>query len=208
MMARSHRAAANLRACTVIVLAIVSAACSAPAVDVARFDLGLAGAGPADPATAVHPGVLQTEVDAPAWLAGTAMFYRLAYADASQVRSYAQSRWVAAPQVLLEQRLRLRLAPSFPAGAGSGAGALAPPDRLLRIELEEFSQVFDSPGQSHALLRASASFVDAREHKVVAQKQFEATRPAATGDAAGAAHAMAEAADAFAQELRRWIDQM
>src|SRR5699024_291451 len=44
-------------------------------------------------------GVAQISV--PRWLAGTAMYYRLAYRDDNRLAAYAYSKWTAPPAVLL-----------------------------------------------------------------------------------------------------------
>ena len=110
------------------------------------YDLGL------PPAIAAGEAAWQLEVRAPAWLDGSAMIYRLAYADAAQWREFSQARWVAPPAGLLERRLQ-RLLGYGAAGQRSAC--------LLRLELDEFSQVFTAPHRSHALLQVRARWFDA-----------------------------------------------
>ena len=80
---------------------------------------------------------------------------------------------------------------------------------VLRVQLEEFSQVFESPQRSHGLLRLRALLADnsARGEVLVAQRLFVVQRPASTPDAAGGARALAEAAAQAAQELADWVQR-
>jgi cholesterol transport system auxiliary component len=184
------------------------AACAAPELTVTRFDLGLAPAGAgADTNRYLADAPVLAEFSAPAWLDSTAIVYRLAYDDASQLRSYAHSRWVAAPASLLAQRLGERLPAAFRPGGVADEPKTPVARQLLRVELEEFSQVFDTPQKSHALLRARATLFDARGQRLVAQRIFEVQRPADSPDALGAAHGLREAGNEFLADLVHWIDQ-
>jgi cholesterol transport system auxiliary component len=72
----------------------------------------------------------------------------------------------------------------------------------VRVELEEFSQVFTAPDASIGLVRLRASVT---RDGVLGQRVFVAQRPAATQDAAGGARALAEAAAQAAEELAQWL---
>jgi len=180
-------------------------ACTTPTASVTQFDLS-----PPPTGTALDPRLANArtlvEVSAPAWLDNPAIVYRLAYDDANQVQAYAQSRWVAAPASLLSQRLRERLPLALSPGIARADENLAS-DYLLRVELDEFSQVFDTPQTSHALLRARATLIDSRRHELVAQRVFEVQRPALSPNALGAAHGLRDAVDQFISELLHWMDQ-
>ena len=184
---------------------VLLTACATPSGSVAQFDLGLP---PTDTALDLHLANARTlaEVYAPARLDSPAIVYRLAYDDANQVRAYAQSQWVTAPASLLSQRLRERLTVALSAGI-SRADETTASDYLLRVELEEFSQVFDTPQTSHALLRACATLIDLRRHELVAQHVFEVQRPAPSPNASGAAHGLRDAGDQFITELLHWMNQ-
>ena len=75
------------------------------------------------------------EVVVPPWLASTAMQYRLAYAQATRRQAYVESRWAAQPAQLVELALK-RAIRTGEAGAGGAC--------RLRVELDEFAQVFDA----------------------------------------------------------------
>jgi cholesterol transport system auxiliary component len=180
-------------------------ACAAPTGEVTRFDLGLPPTGAALEVQVTNARTL-AQVDAPARLDSPAIVYRLAYDDASQVRAYAQSQWAAAPASLLSQRLRERLALAESARISHADDSLAS-NYLLRVELEEFSQIFDTPQTSHALVQACATLVDSRRHEVLAHHIFEVHRPAPSPDAPGAAHGLRDAVDQFIAELLHWMNQ-
>lgn len=127
---------------------------------------------------------LATSVQASAALDGTAMLYRLTYVDERELRAYAQARWAMPPAELVQQRLREVLSQQrVVLKPGEGA------QLLLQIELDEFSQVFESPGQSSGLLRLRATVLRASSggDKLLAQRSLRLQRPASGGGAAGGA---------------------
>ena len=81
---------------------------------------------------------------------------------------------------------------------------------VLRVELEEFSQLFESPNQSSGLLRVRATLGQAGTvgEKLLAQRSFVVTRPAASADAAGGVRALTAAADAAIGEIDAWVQQV
>lgn len=154
------------------------------------YDFGL----PA-PAHAVPvKGLSQALVTAPAWMDSTALYYRLAYANAARPAVYAQTRWVSTPSHLIEARLRER--------AVAGGVLLGGAGPVLRIEIDEFAHVFDQEKSSRALLRARASLAAGRE--VSAQKTFVIDVPAATPDGPGGAAALAQAANRLVDDVLAW----
>lgn len=155
------------------------------------YDFGTASA--AAPANA--PAALQ--VQAPPWLDGAALLYRLAYADGTRLTGYRDSRWAAAPAALLHEHLRQRLA----------RAPGAPAARTLRIEIEEFCQVFDAPTRSRGVLRLRAMLSDGTTGRLLRQQAFEQAVVAATPDAAGGAHALAAAAAQAAARVLDWAAQ-
>ena len=81
---------------------------------------------------------------------------------------------------------------------------------ILRIDLEEFSQVFNSPTDSVGLLRLRATLVEptAAGEQLLGQRIFTVQKPAASADAAGGTRALAEATEQAAQELAQWLEQL
>ena len=137
----------------------------------------------------------------PAWLDSQRMYYRLLYADAQQSRPYAYNRWNSTPLQLLTQRLKSRL-------AQGGIKVLATTDAaageaLLRIDVEDFSDNFDSATSSSGQVTLRASLF--RGHRLVDQRTFRQTTPAGSADALGGARALASATDAIAAELQAWL---
>ena len=135
------------------------------------------------------------DVRSPAWFDSLNIDYRLAYDNPLKQREYADSRWAGAPGVLLAQRLRQQL------GTVNDNGSSA---CLLRVELQEFSQVFASPQQSQAVIQANVQLFDARRQLLVA-RQLTVERPAASSDAAGGVAALVEASNDFGVQLAAWI---
>jgi cholesterol transport system auxiliary component len=110
------------------------------------------------------------------------------------------------PAQLLRQRLRELLGQRRSVLAAGDA--LQPGTLVLRLELEEFSQLFDSTQSSHALLRVRATLGrSGSPARTLAQTSFVLQRPAASVDAAGGVQALGQATDALAVQLDAWLQQ-
>lgn len=153
------------------------------------------------------PALLLAEVQASPALSGNAMLYRLLYADAQHLQPYSLARWSMPPAELVRQRLadtlgqrRALLGPDSGAAAGTAT---------LRLSLEEFSQLFDSPQQSRGLLRLRATLSQGGPagEQLLAQRSVIVQRPAPSADAAGGVRALSAATDAAAEELVSWLAQ-
>jgi cholesterol transport system auxiliary component len=157
------------------------------------------------------PALVLAQVEADGILETPALLYRLGYEDAHQVRPYAYARWSAPPPQLLYQRLREVLGHERTVLDDAAAAALVrrggerPP--VLRVELEEFSQLFDSPSSSRGLLRLRCTLLEAGAGQRLAQRSFQADRPAPSADAAGGVRALAAATDGAAQDIALWLRQ-
>ena len=212
----SALASRPLRRMFALTAALALVACSAlpeKPVRATQYDFGpgavvapAAQAGPALPPLALadveSAGVLE---------GGTAVLYRLAYADAQQLRPYAQARWSMPPAQLVRQRLRDRLSERRAVlNAGESAALVRTEGSLplvLRVELAEFTHLFQSPSASTGLVRLRVTLVDDTPagEKLLAQRQFVVQREASTPDASGGARALAAATDAAAVEIEQWL---
>ena len=76
-------------------------------------------------------------------------------------------------------------------------------DLVLRVDLDEFTQVFDTTDRSRGVLRASARLLKGRD--VLATRVFTIELPAASPNAEGGARALASASDALGNQLADWI---
>jgi len=192
-----------LRTILLLSLALLAACSMAPQSreDIASYDFGLAAPDKEANARLQHDLVVAA-VSAPAWMDGSAIHYRLAYQDAARPQPYSQSRWVMPPAALLTQRLRAGIA------RASKAAVFAPADSVrvdytLRLELDEFSQVFDAADKSRAVVQLRASLI--RNRAVVAQHSFSTEQAAATPNAEGGVRALIAASDAAGNSLIDWL---
>ena len=166
------------------------------------------------------PPVILADVEAPPALDGTALLYRLSYSNAQQLRPYAQARWSMPPAFLLRQRLRQQLGAQRTVGVAADAGAARLP--LLRVELEEFSQLFDTPSHCQAVVRIRATLSQAPLFGVpagpfpnqlavpsvpglIAQTALTQQQTCATPDAVGGARALAQASVQVSVALDDWL---
>lgn len=187
------------------------AGCAAPdkTARVSTYDFGPgnlqtpSAAAPAVPALSV---LALADIDAPAALDSTAVLYRLVYADAQQPRAYAQARWSMVPAQLLRQRLRAHLGQSRTV-LNLGEAAASAQAVVLRIELEEFCQVFERADTSTGLVRMRATALQGtpQGERLLGQRSVVVSRPATTADASGGVRALTAATDAAVLELEAWL---
>jgi cholesterol transport system auxiliary component len=163
-------------------------------------------------AASALPLLALAEVESSARLEGTQVLYRLAYADANELRPYAHARWSVAPTQLVYQRLRTALSANRTVLATEESATLARAQGsrpgTLRVSLDEFTHYFESPSSSAGLVRLRATLVQgtAGGDRVIAQRSFIARRPAPSADAAGGVKALAAASDAAVAEIAAWVD--
>ncbi|AOK54473.1 ABC transporter [Burkholderia stagnalis] len=194
-LARALRPAAAALAALALTLAAGCASERAAQSNI-RYDLGPA----ASTATAgTGPALKVLDVAAPDALDSDKFVYRLAYADAQRTAVYRDSRWTAPPAQLLTQRLRSALSSRGAVLEGSD-GVRAP---TLKIDLNEFEQVFDGESQSHGAVTARATLT--LDGKVLGQRTFVARAPSSTPDAAGGARALATASDDLVAQIAAWV---
>lgn len=142
-------------------------------------------------------------IEMPAWLQGTGLYYRLAYRNDNAIAAYANSDWAAPPAAMLERRLRDALADGgWRAVVGSASNAQA--DFTLHVSVDDFSQVFTSPGESFGVLDATVT-LDGASDALVAQRHFHFRIAAPSADAAGGVRALDTASRDFARQLRDWL---
>jgi cholesterol transport system auxiliary component len=161
----------------------------------AVYDLGL----PAVRQPVVSGGpALAVEVRAPYWLDSLGIHYRLAYAEPGRLRDYAQARWAAPPATLVQQRLVQQLGLT-PLGQG-GAGC------LLRIELDEFSQVFATPQDSRGVLQARLAILD-RNRNRLAEQAVNIEKTAPSPDSRGGLTALSAAVAQLGGDIGRSLGE-
>ena len=206
-----------------VVALCTQAACTTPQAPVAKavYDLGLPlaatarnpvltiGAPTLAAPPAAPPAVILADIATGAALDSTAMLYRLDYADIQQLRPYTLARWSMPPAQLLRQRLREHLGQRRAVlNAADGSASTAP--ILLRIELEEFSQLFESPSISTGLLRLRATALQpsSQGERLLGQRSFTVQRPSPSADATGGVRALTAASDAAIEEIDLWLQQL
>ena len=196
--------------------AIFLAGCSAlpqPPVRPVLYDLGPGQLAPAAEQPPL-PALALADVQSAGPVDGsTAVHYRLAYADARQLRPYQSARWSQPPAQLLEQRLRAVLGERRAVLRADKALIAArqgqAPTAVLRVELEEFSQIFTSEQGSTGVVRLRATLVEPTPtgEQLLGQRLFVAQQAATSADAAGGTRALAEATQQAAQALAQWLEQ-
>lgn len=198
-----------------VIAALAVAGCATPdkPVRATLFDFGPGVESAAPAGTPRLAPIMLAEIEPAGSFETSSMQYRLGYADAHQLRSYALARWSAPPAQLVRQRLREILGRDRlvldleEAAALSRSGGARP--RVLRIELEEFSHYFRSAGESVGLLRLRCTLLDNSPggERLIGQRTVTLQRPAPSADAAGGVRALAAATEAAAAEIADWLQQ-
>jgi cholesterol transport system auxiliary component len=196
-----------------ISLALAGCGSLQPAARPLVYDFGpgstLPAPTPASPAASL-PLLSMAGVQAASALDSTAVLYRLAYSDAQQQRPYAQARWSMPPAELVRQRIREQLSLRRTVLNTTDGQLASTPGLTLRLELDEFSQLFESAERSVGLirLRATLGAVEAgSRERLIAQRRFVVQRPSTSPDAAGGVRALTAAAAALSEEIDQWVAQ-
>jgi len=164
----------------------VLSACAASPTPASKavYDFGPVRSIDTGPAAPAFPSALAlAEIDTSLALDNTAVHYRLAYANPQALRPYALARWTMPPAQLIEQLVRSALTargPVLKPGDGS-------PVYTLKLELEEFSQIFTSEQGSTGVVRLRATLVEPTPtgEQLLGQRLFVAQQAATSADAAG-----------------------
>jgi ABC-type uncharacterized transport system auxiliary subunit len=142
---------------------------------------------------------LAVEVRAPYWFDSLGIEYRLDYAEPGRLRDYSQARWVAPPAMLVQQRLVQQLG-LVPQGQGGGKC-------LLRVDIDEFSQIFDTPDSSRGTLQARLALLDGGRN-ALAERTLKIDKSAPSQDSRGGVAALGETVDQLAGELGNWRGEL
>lgn len=129
----------------------------------------------------------------PDWLKDTGIDYRLLYARPTERRSYTRDRWVAPPGALLQQHLNNGLDPSGP---------------RLRIELQDFEQIFDRADSARVVMVVQAIAEASQPDTKPASQAFRFEASASSPDAAGALQAFPELIRKAEDEMADWVRQL
>lgn len=199
------------------VAALLLAGCSglptAPQTAV-RYDLGRTPV--SQVAKENLPAVALAPIQAPLWTdSSTSLRYRLAYADPQVLYTYGQARWSIPPAAMIQQRMREYLGQGGRVVLSADPGEIPPlvdgqQVPVLRLSLEEFSQVFNSPQASDAWVRIRATVVkpSIQGDVLLAQQAFEVRKPTATADASGGVDALAQGVNELGQLMQPWLQEV
>ena len=181
-----------------LLFSFLLAGCATKSTLVTLYDLG-----PLRPAIATTglPPLAMADPVGSAFLDNPLMFYRLAYANDQQPQPFAASRWAMPPAQLLGQRFKARLGQIGSTVVSAADGAINVP--VLRLETDDFAQVFDSP--AHSMVQVTMRVAVFNGRILLAQKSFTQQRPTISPDAAGGARALAETSDALITDVIAWL---
>lgn len=173
------------------------------------FDLGPLPVPQSDKPLQKKTALVVANIQAASVIDGTGILYRLAWSDAQQLMPYARAKWSMSASQLVQQRMQEALSHNRAVWSLSEGLKLNSSGSVfvLRTDLQEFDQVFDSTDKSRAVvrMRATLSRTSSRGEIFVAQQSFMAEKVCSSSDATGAAHALVLAVDALTSDLDGWI---
>lgn len=180
--------------------ALVLAACSS--VPKAAPGYAVHDFGPIDgaPPRALAFPIRSTEVVPAPWLASTAMHYRLVYAQPTRRQVFVENRWAAHPGQLLELAIKRGMRGDLPPAGAIGC--------KLRIDLDEFAQVFESQAASRGVIELRAALLAPRSDQVIAARSFSASFPAPSPNAVGGVLALRDGVGRLNLELMAWLESL
>lgn len=193
--------------------AVVLSACSVlpkPPATATLYDLGPAISKPVDLPVGKRP-VMVAAITGQGLIPGsTAMLYRFANVD-QQLRAYQEARWSRPIEQLFGLQLRQQLEQGRPvldtefSVTRMRAGDQYP--LVLRVDIENFEQIFQDDQHSKAVVQLRATLVEpgATGDKLLAQRTFVSAIDAPEANAAGGAQALANASRTLAGEIDRWL---
>ena len=158
---------------------------------IAVYDLGLPGRIDAP----VRKMPMAVEVRAPLWFDSLGIGYRLTYAEPARLREYARARWAGPPAHLHQHKLVRELGL---VAAGQGRTSC-----VLRVDITEFSQVFETPTVSRAVLQGRIQWLDRSRTRLVEQN-FAFTQAADTADSKGGVSALTATLAQLTKAVADW----
>lgn len=135
------------------------------------------------------------EVRAPLWFDSMGIEYRIAYVDKARLREYGRARWAGPPAQLIQQRLVQQL--GFVAHGQSRTRC------VLRVDISEFSQVFDTPDLSRAVLQGRLQWLD-RSRARIAEREINLSSDSPSADARGGVTALSGTVEQLTATIMNW----
>lgn len=135
------------------------------------------------------------EVRAPLWFDSLGIDYRLGYSEPNRLREYSRARWVGPPAQLIQLRL-IRDLGYIPSGQGKAAC-------VLRVDIDEFSQVFDTAETSRAVLQGRVQWLDRSRGRLL-EKQIVLQAQASSPDSQGGVTAMSQLVGELSGSIAAW----
>jgi cholesterol transport system auxiliary component len=168
-----------------------------------QFDLG-----PLEnpPPEAPHAMFWDVKVNSPVWLEDIKILYRQGRNSRYELRSFPGVRWVAAPEELLQYRLRAAMA--APVGQPARQGQLPPAVMAMRVQLENFLVEQAPDGKAKAQVSWLATAWSRRDRQILGARRFTTSTPVDDSSAAKAVAGLAEATDQALGQMLPWMNQL
>lgn len=120
--------------------------------------------------------------------------YRLDYQNPTQVFTYAQSRWSSSPADLLAAKLRSIANVSNPSGCN------------IKIHIEAFDQVFETPNSSTGIVKLHATLYAKKSRQPLLNHLVQESAPAPSADGKGGVAALDAASTKAILQILEWAN--
>jgi cholesterol transport system auxiliary component len=177
---------------------------SPPLPPTAMYDFGSPESGMQQSESRIAHVIVVQDPIAPLWLDSRDMHYRLAYDEPARLRRYASSRWAVSPVQLVGTLLRRRMGEATVHGGAIRDYGLES-DYWVRVELEEFSQVFDTERTGRALVRMKVALNERRVRRLLAQRTFAAEAACPSPNSQGAVEGLRTASEQVVADVVDWV---
>lgn len=146
-----------------------------------------------------RPSPMAVEVRAPLWFDTLGINYRLAYSDPARLREYARARWAGPPAQMIQLGLVRDLGL---VSAGQGRS-----NCVVRLEIDEFSQVFETPLLSRAQIHGRVQWLD-KSRTRLAEQSIRFEQVAASADAQGGVRALTALVGQLTAAINDWEKEL
>lgn len=134
---------------------------------------------------------LEVRVDAPLWVDDSRIYYRQLFHDPTAVRFYSLDKWLSRPsEIIRQQMLSIRLMHSM----------------ILKIQLLNFEQQFDSPQTAKSILIFNADVYDSKPHQHLKSRKFVFEQYNVSADADGAVQSFSEIMKKARLQVHQWLN--
>ncbi len=159
--------------------------------NIAVYDFGLSG--PKESNQQINSKIKLEEPVSTASLNHNKIRYRLNYQNPSQIFFYTRSRWATTPSELFSNMLSKTV-----------NVAKNPMSCSLKLKIEAFDQVFQTPSASEGFVQLSVFLIEKKSQKVISSQLFTESVTSTSPNAEGGIVALQQASENTLKKVINW----